>query len=96
MFEGTFSYVATYLYYISGDGQFNRVKRIASVVGKTIAFSTWRDIFKWAFYLKSQYFVLTDHILSDVISLSVSVLCSKIFYPLIKFMAKNWSDMQCQ
>ena len=51
------------------------------------------DFFCLVFYLKWNYFVLIDHILSKNICLfCFCVLFSKM-YPKIKFMAKNWSDL---
>ena len=53
----------------------------------------WKDVFCLALYFKSKYFVLIDHILSEIICLFCFCVLFSNIYPKIKFMAKNWSDL---
>ena len=54
---------------------------------------SWKDVFCLAFYFKWKYFVLTDHILSETISLSYFCVLFSNIYTKIKFKAKSWSDL---
>ena len=51
-----------------------------------------KDVFCLAFSLKWKYFVLIDHILSEIICLFCFCVLFSNIYPKIKFIAKNWSD----
>ena len=52
-----------------------------------------KDVFCSAFYLKWNYFVLIDHILSETFCLFCFCVLFSNMYPKIKFITKNWSHL---
>ena len=54
---------------------------------------TRKDAFCLAFYFRWKHFVLTYHIVSEIICLFCFCVLFSNIYPKIKFMAKTWSDL---